>query len=207
MDPSCHRENMMIDKNIAMARNIAITASILLCLTGLLSCRTQSHLVIHQTDTLTITVRELPATYPLIAPFRYSHVIEPGNTLALLESLTYETGSLVPFSRGPRHQVFTRNQAESLAPELSKALNLALPHEVATFRVSGAKQSRRYTKGLAFVHGDELHLIIEELQLAGHEGAQQVSRWSLLPGAGQHHYTSQQGDTGPMTNWIVAPLR
>lgn len=109
----------MITKNITMAKNIAITASILLCLAGLLSCRTHSHLVIHQTDTLTITLRELPATYPLIAPFRYSHVIEPGNTLALLESLTYETGSLMPLSRRPRHQVFTRNQAESLAPELS----------------------------------------------------------------------------------------
>jgi len=202
---------MMIDKNIAMARNIAITASILLCLTGLLSCRTQSHLVIHQTDTLTITLRELPATYPLIAPFRYSHVIEPGNTLALLESLTYETGSLVPFSRGPRHQVFTRNQAESLAPELSKALNLALPHEVAAFSVSDAEYPRHYTKGLAFVHGDELHLIIEELPRSRHvdvehHDPQQVPRWVLLPRDGQRHYTSFQGATGTIPNWIIIPI-
>ncbi|MGE0642806.1 MAG: hypothetical protein AB7P24_03955 [Nitrospira sp.] len=202
----------MDSKNTLMAQNVAITALLLLCLVSLLSCKTHPQLVIHQSETLTITLRELPPTYPLIAPFRYSHVIDTGNTFALLESLTYESGSGVPLAHRQRHQVFTKNQAESLAPELSKALNLALPHEVAAFSVSDAEQPRQHTKGLAFVHGDELHLIIEELPRSWHNNRknpdpQQPSQWALLPRNGQRHYTSHQGATGTMTNWIIAPLQ
>ncbi|MBK9306246.1 MAG: hypothetical protein IPM58_03965 [Nitrospira sp.] len=111
-----------------------------------------------------------------------------------------------------QHHVFTRTQAETLAPELSKALNLALPHEVAAFSVSDAEHPRGQTKGLAFVHGDDLHLIIEELPRSWHDRAknsdpQQIARWALLPRDGERHYVSHQGATGTITNWIIVPIR
>ncbi|MBX3334158.1 MAG: hypothetical protein KF876_08540 [Nitrospira sp.] len=201
----------MISKNRSIAKNSALPALFLLCLVSTSSCKTQPHLDLHQSETLTMTLRELPSGYPALAPFHYAHVIDPRDTFVLLESLTYERGSGVPLVHGQRHQVFTRNQAESLAPELSKALNLALPHEVAAFSVSDAEYPRHYTKGLAFVHGDELHLIIEELPRARHvdmehHDPQQVPRWVLLPRDGQRHYTSFQGSTGAIPNWIIIPI-
>jgi hypothetical protein len=107
--------------------------------------------------------------------------------------------------------VFTRHQTEVLAPELAKALNLALPHEVAAFLVSDAPKSHRRTKGLAFVLGDELHLIIEELRTPFSQGEQtmfqqQGSRWKLLPGDTQRHYVRHSGGTGAIPNWIITPL-
>lgn len=201
----------MISKNRSIAKNAALPALFLFCLVSASSCKTQPHLDLHQSETLTMTLRELPSGYPALAPFHYAHVIDPRDTFVLLESLTYERGSGVPLVHGQRHQVFTRNQAESLAPELSKALNLALPHEVAAFSVSDAEYPRHYTKGLAFVHGDELHLIIEELPRARygdmeHHDPQQVPRWVLLPRDGQRHYTSFQGSTGTIPNWIIIPI-
>ena len=201
----------MISKSRSIAKNATLAALFLLCLVSASSCKTQLHLELHQSETLTMTLRELPSGYPSLAPFHYAHVIDPRDTFVLLESLTYENGSGVPLVHGQRHQVFTRNQAESLAPELSKALNLALPHEVAAFSVSDTEYPRHHTKGLAFVHGDELHLIIEELPRSRHvdvehHDPQQVSRWALLPRNGQRHYTSFQGATGTIPNWIIIPI-
>lgn len=202
----------MTGTNRPLTQNAALAVSFLLCLVSAPSCKTPPHIEIHQSKTLTITLRDLPAGYPSLAPFHYAHVIDPRDTFVLLESLTYESGSGVPLAHVQRHQVFTKNQAASLAPELSKALNLALPHEVAAFCVSDAEQPRQQIKGLVFAHGDELHLIIEELPRYWHDGAknphpQQPFRWALLPRDGQRHYTSHQGVTGTMTNWIIVPIR
>ncbi len=189
-----------------------IMAALLLVLFSFSACSTRPNLVIHESEPLSVVLRKMPAEYPSLAPFNYAHVILPKDALAILESLNYDGGSISPFSQGQRQRVFTRLQAEFLAPELSKALNLALPHEVAAFSVSDAEQPTQRTKGLAFVHGDELHLIIEKLHKPRHEGAQKpdqqhVLRWSLLPSDGQRHYISHPGGTGAMTNWIIAPLR
>ncbi len=189
----------------------AIVVTLFLVLWSALSCSTPAHLAIHQSDVLSVVLRTLPAKYPSLAPFHYAHVIDPNDTFAILESLNYHPGSRLPFSQGERHRVFTRHQAELLAPELTKALNLALPHEVAAFTVSDAQQSRRRTQGLAFVHGDDLHLIIEELRTSfSHEGQttsqEQGSRWELLPSDTQRHYVHHSGGTGPIPNWIIAPL-
>lgn len=197
--------------SVLMAKHIVVVVMCLV-LWSASSCATRAHLVLHRSETLTVMLPGLPSGYPALAPFRYAHVIEPKDTFALLESLTYEGGSLLPLTRGPRHRVFTRHQADVLAPELSKALNLALPHEVAAFSVSDEEKPTRPTRGLAFVHRDELHLILEELHPPWDEGEQksfqqQGSRWSLLLGDGQRHYASHPGGTGAMTNWIIVPLR
>ncbi len=193
-----------------MAKHIVVVV-VCLVLWSASSCATRAHLVLHQSETLTVMLRGLPSGYPALAPFRYARVIEPTDIFAILESLTYEGGSLLRLTQGPRYRVFTRHQADVLAPELSKALNLALPHEVAAFSVSDEEQPRP-TRGLAFVHRDELHLILEELHPPWDEGEQksfqqQGSRWSLVPGDGQRHYASHPGGMGAMTNWIITPLR
>lgn len=195
-----------------LAKVAVVAAMLLLFVIGSSSCKTRPHLMIHQSDTLSIMLHELPAGYPSLAPFSYTHVIEPNDTFTILESLYYEVGARLPFSRGERHRVFTRHQAELLAPDLAKALNLALPHEVAAFIVADTETATRHTKGLVFVLGDELHLIIEELQKPRYEGEQKtyqppLSRWSLLPGDGQRLYTSRPGGKGAITNWVIAPLR
>ena len=108
--------------------------------------------------------------------------------------------------------MFSRHQAKLLTPELSKALNLALPQEVAAFNVADEDKPDRRTKGLCFVLGDELHLIIEELRKPSYQGEQQpyqqqVSRWELVPGDKQRSYASRSGGKGLATNWIVTQLR
>jgi hypothetical protein len=106
----------------------------------------------------------------------------------------------------------SRRQAELLAPELSMALSMALPQEVAAFTLADEEMPDRRTKGLSFVLGDELHVIIEDLRKPFYEGEQkpyqqQFPRWELIPGDRQRHYTTRPGGKGVITNWIVTPLR
>lgn len=189
-----------------------VVAALLLVLCSSPSCGTRQNLVIHQSDTLAVVLRELPAGYPSLEPHNHSYSIPPKEVLGILESLNYSEGSLLPFSGGQLRRVFTSRQAELLAPELSKALSLALPQEVAAFTVADEEKPDRCTKGLGFVLGDELHLIIEELRRPWYQGEQktyqqQVSRWELIPGNKQRHYASRPGGKGVITNWIITPLR
>lgn len=191
---------------------LTMVGALFLVLWSAPSCSTRAHLQIHQSDGLSVVLRELPAGYPSLAPFHYARVIEPNDTFAILEPLHYDVGSQLPFSREERHRVFTRHQAEVLAPALAKALNLALPHEVAAFIVSDAQKPPRGTKGLAFVHGHELHLIIEELRTSFSQreqtsDQQQKPRWELLPGGTQRHYVHHSGGTSTIPNWIITPLQ
>lgn len=56
------------------------------------------------------------------------------------------------------------NQGKILAQELSKAFGMALPQEVVAFTIADEEKPDRRTKGLTFIVGDELHLILEELR-------------------------------------------
>lgn len=190
---------------------LAVVSALFFVLWSAPSCSTRAHLHIHQSADLSVVLCELPPGYPSLAPFHYAHVLEPLATFAVLESLNYEVSSRAPFSRGQRHRVFTRRQADVLAPELAKALNLALPHEVAAFIVADGEPPYRRTKGLAFVHGDDLHLIIEDLRHPISPGEhissqQQGSEWELLPGNRQRRYVRHSGGTGAISNWIITPL-
>jgi hypothetical protein len=213
--PPQTQSRLRLEKERCTMRGIrirhAIVVALFLVLWSALSCSTHAQVAIHHSDVLSVALRTLPARYPSLAPFHYAHVIDQNDTFAILESLAYHPGSRLPVSQGERHRVLTRHQAELLAPELAKALNLALPHEVAAFTVSDAQQSRLRTKGLAFVHGDDLHLIIEELCNPFSPGEhissqQQGSGWELLPGDRQRRYVHQSGGTGAIPNWIITPL-
>jgi hypothetical protein len=130
----------------------------------------------------------------------------------MLGAFDYEARSLLPFSRGQRHHVFTEHQRGLLGSALSEALGLALPQEVVAFSVTDKEKPDRRTKGFVFVLHDELHLIIEELRKPVYQGEpntyqQPVLRWELLPSDKQRHYTSRPGGKGKITNWIITPLR
>jgi hypothetical protein len=187
-------------------------ATVFLLLCSALSCQTHPNRVIHQTEELTITLREIPAGYPSLEPYNHSYAIQTQDLSTILESLHYEAASLLPFSRGRRRHVFTEQQREFLGSALSEALNLAQPQEVVAFSVADTDRPNRRTKGLVFVLGDELHLIIEELQKPVYQGEEhtyqrQIPRWELLPGDKQRHYASRADGKGAITNWIITPLR
>jgi len=201
----------MVNQYRTVPGNIVV-AAIFLALVSLPSCKTRPNLVIHQSDTLSVVLREMPMGYPAIQPFDHPYTIQPNKVFEVLASLHYDAGSSLPFSRSQPGSVFTKLQAEQLAPELSKALNRALPLEVTAFVIADAERPDRRTTGLMFVLGDELHLIIEELRKPSYQGEQktyqqQVPRWELLPGNKQRHYASRPGGKGTVTNWIITPLR
>lgn len=191
---------------------IGIMAALLLALGSSQSCSTRPNLVIHQSEALSVILRELPAEYPSLEPYSHPYAIPAQKALDILGSLDYSGGSFLPFSQGQPHRVFSRRQVELLAPELSKALDMALPQEVAAFTLADEEKPDRRTKGLGFVLGDELHVIIEELRKPFYEGEQksyqqQFFRWELIPGDRQRHYTTSPGGKGVLTNWIITPLR
>ena len=189
-----------------------VLAALLLALGSSQSCSTRPNLVIHQSDALSVVLRELPAGYPPLMPYNHPYTTSPKEALDILASLDYSEASILPFSEGYPRRVFSRRQVELLAPELSKALSLALPQEVAVFTLADEEKPDRRTKGLSFVLSDELHLIIEELRKPFYQGEQktyqqQIFRLELIPGNRQRHYTSRPGGKGVITNWIITPLR
>lgn len=189
-----------------------VLAALLLALGSSQSCSTRPNLVIHQSEALSVILRELPAGYPSLEPHNHPYTIPPKEAVDVLGALEYGEGSRLPFSQGQAHRVFSRHQAELLAPELSKALSMALPQEVAAFTLADDEKPDRRTKGLGFVLGDDLHVIIEELRKPFYEGEQksyqqQFFRWELIPGDRQRHYTTRPGGKGVITNWIITPLR
>lgn len=201
----------MVKGNSTIPGSIVV-AAIFLTLLSNPSCQTPPSLVIHQSDAVTVVLREMPVGYPATPPFHHPYTIQPQETFDILATLNYDSGSFLPFSRSQTRSVLTKLQAELLAPELSKALTLALPQQVTAFTITDQEKPDRHTKGLVFVLDNELHVIIEELRRPRYEGEQPsyqqpVSRWSLLTTGTQRHYARHPEGKGAMPNWIITPLR
>ncbi|MBS0167999.1 MAG: hypothetical protein JSR29_18095 [Nitrospira sp.] len=201
----------MLTKNGPIPGNFVVVA-IFLTLLIIHSCTARPHLVIHQSDTLSVVLRELPGGYPSINPFHHPYTIPPETVVDILESLTYEADAVLPLSKTHPRRVFTKPQAERLAPELAEALSLAPPQQVTAFTITETDKPDRQTKGLAFVLNDELHLIIEALRRPRYEGEQNtyqqpISTWKLRPTSPQRLYAHRPDGKGAMTNWIITPLR
>ncbi len=201
----------MVKPNRTVPGNI-LKAAIFLTLLSSPSCQTHQYFVVHQSDQVRVVLREMPAGYPAIPPLQHPYTIQPREIFEILASLNYDTGSFLPFSRSHPRSLLTKPQAEVLAPELSKALTLALPQQVAAFMITDTEKPDRRTKGLAFVLDDELHMIIEELHRPRYEGEQPtyqqpLSRWNLLTAGKQRHYARHPEGKGAMTNWIITPLQ
>ncbi len=217
----CDRTGLEIGKSSVRAPIINCPANLfhwliascfILVIGSSMSCETHPNLIIYQSETAWVALRELPAGYPSLDPNRHPYTISPEKMLTLLEPLEYREGSILPFAWGQPRRVFTVNQGKVLARELSKAFGSALPQEVVTFTIGDEEKPDRRTKGFIFIVGDELHLIIEELRKPVYQGEQkpyqqQLFQWELLPASRQRHYTSRPGGKGVIGNWIITPLR
>ena len=204
------KKRVMVERNMTIAGNIVL--AVFLALLSLPSCKSRPDLVIHQSDTLSVVIRELPAGYPPIMPVHHPCTIRPEAIIDILESLTYDAGTLLPFANARPRRVFTKPQAERLAAELSKALSLAPPDRVSAFTIADVEKPDRLTTGFVFMLNDEMHLIIEHLRQPQYEGEQNtyqqpVSNWKLRPTGNQRLYARHLNGKGEMTNWISSPLR
>lgn len=189
-----------------------IVLAVFLALLSLPSCKSGPDLVIHQSDTLSVVIRELPAGYPSIMPVHHPYALPSEAVIDILESLTYDAGALLPFSNARLRRVFTKTQVERLAPKLSEAMSLAPPERVSAFTIADVEKPDRLTTGFLFVLDGEVHLIIENLQRPRYEGEQTsyqqpVSHWKLRPTGNQRMYARHLNGKGEMTNWIISPLR
>lgn len=189
-----------------------IASCLLLAVGSSTSCGTYQNLVVYQSDATLITLRELPAGYPSLGPNHHPYTISSKAVLTLLEPLEYREGSFFPLAWGQPRRVFTANQGKILAQELPKAFGLALPQEVVAFTIVDEEKPDRRTKGLTFIVGDELHLIIEELREPSYLGEQktyqpQAHRWELIPGNGRRLYASRPGGKGTAPHWVICPLK
>jgi hypothetical protein len=190
----------------------AILATISLALWSMSSCTTSPTAVIHESDTLSVVIRELPGHYPSILPLQHPYTISPETVFDILESLTYDPSGLLPFSKAQPRRVFTQTQAERLAPPLSNALRLAPPEQVTSFTIADVEKTDRQTTGFVFVINDEVHVIIKDLRRPRYEGEQTsyqqpLSSWKLRPNGRQRLYTRHHDGKGEMTNWVISPLR
>jgi hypothetical protein len=189
-----------------------IAFGLLLAIGSSMSCGTPPNLVIYQSDAAWVALRELPAGYPTLGPHHHPYTITPKKMLTLLESLEYRESSFLPFTSGRLLRVFTANQGKILAQELSKAFGSALPQEVVAFTIADEEKPDRQTKGLTFIVGDELHLILEEIREPSYRGEQktyqpQAHQWELIPGHPQRLYSSRPGGKGITPYWVVSPLQ
>jgi hypothetical protein len=201
----------MAMQNRTVPGNI-IMATISLLLWSMVSCTTSPTVVIHQSDPLSVVLRELPGGYPSIMPVQHPYTISPETAFDILDSLTYDAGALLPFSKSQPRKVFTKTQAEQLAPPLSKALSLAPPEQVTSFTIADVDKPDRRTMGFVFVVNDELHLIIQDLRRPRYEGEQTsyqhpLSNGKLRPNGRQRLYARHGDGKGEMPNWIISPLR
>ncbi|NOS80029.1 MAG: hypothetical protein E8D46_00605 [Nitrospira sp.] len=191
---------------------LLFASCLLLALAGSTSCSTYQNLVVYQSDAALIALGELPAGYPSLGPNHHPYTISPEKVLTLLESLEYREGSLLPFSWGQPRRVFTAKQGKILAQELSKAFGMALPQEVVAFTVADEEKPDRRTKGLTFIVGEELHLILEELRKPSYFGEQktyqlQAHQWELAPGNRQRLYATSPEGKGTVPHWVICPLK
>lgn len=205
------KEMLMVKRQMTVSGNIVV-AGIFLMLLIISSCRTHQNLVIHQSDTLSVVLRELPAGYPSIESFHHPRTIPSEEVFNILESLTHDAGALLPFSKAQPRRLFAKPQAEQLAPLLSKALSLAPPRQATAFTITEMEKPDRQTTGFAFVLNNEMHLIIETLRRPLYEGEQKayqhsLSRWSLRTAGSQRLYARLAEGKGTMPNWIIIPLQ
>jgi hypothetical protein len=100
-------EALMVTQNGTVPGNIVV-AAIFLTLLIIQSCTARPNLVIHQSDTLSVVFRELPGGYPSITPVHHPYTIPPETVFDILESLTYDAGALLPFSKAQPQRLFTK---------------------------------------------------------------------------------------------------
>lgn len=74
-------------------------AAIALAFLSMPSCKLRQNLLIYQSETFSVELRELPGGYPPINHFHHPYTLPPDAIFNVLESLTYDAGTVLPFSK------------------------------------------------------------------------------------------------------------
>ncbi|MDH5428342.1 MAG: hypothetical protein OEZ57_00930 [Nitrospirota bacterium] len=181
-----------------------------LCATSV-SCTSPPHMTIYQTETEWVDLREWPSGYPILTNFAHPADVETAQLRDLLHQIHYQHSELFSSHMGKRRPTFTDYQVTLLARELPKAFGQALPEEVIDFRVRTDQASHLYTKGFCFIHQNEFHLIIQELQRATFDISASLARpptirWEFSPQSTQRMFTPSSRSTHDFPHWIITPI-
>ncbi|MDH5563727.1 MAG: hypothetical protein OEY91_08925 [Nitrospirota bacterium] len=183
------------------------------CLTHvfLASCGSPVHLSIYQTETEWVDLREWPSGYPMLTNLSHPADLEAAQLRELLQNIQYRQSALFSFHMGKLHSTFSEYQLTLLASELPKAFGQALPEEVIAFRVRNEQTGHLYTKGFGFIHEQELHLVIQELQQPdfyspNNQTGPPTVRWEFTPQTGQRRFAPRPGSTHDFPHWIITPI-
>ena len=181
-----------------------------LCATSV-SCASPPHMTIYQTETEWVDLREWPSGYPPLTNFPHPADVETAQLRDLLQHIHYRQSEFFSSRMGERHPAFTKYQVGLLTSELPKAFGQALPEEVIDFRVRTDQTSHLYTKGFCFIHQNEFHLIIQELQRATFDISASLAspptiHWEFSPQTGQRRFTPSSRSTHDFPHWIITPI-
>ena len=175
------------------------------------SCSTSAHMTIYQTETEWVDLREWPSGYPILTNFAHPADLEAAQLREILHNIQYRQSEMFSSHMGKRHPTFSDHQLALLTSELPKAFAQALPEEVIDFRVRNDQASHRYTKGFCFIHQNEFHLIIQELQQATYDSSASLARppmirWEFFPQSNQRMFTPSSRSTHDFPHWIITPI-
>jgi len=194
-----------------MTQRPFVVMGVMLTLILCSSCASPIHLSTYQTDTEWIDLREWPSGYPVLTNLSHPTDLEATQLRELLQNIQYRQSELFSSHMGKRHPAFSEYQLTLLASELPKAFAQALPEEVIDFRVRNDQASHFYTKGFCFIHQDEFHLIIQELQQSTYDISSNLARpptvhWKFAPQPNQRMFTPSSRSTHDFPHWIITPI-
>lgn len=178
---------------------------------SLISCGSQTHLIVYQTETEWVDLREWPSGYPAISHLPHPAKVQSPQIRSLLTNIRHRQSAMFSFHMGNPQATFSDHQVNMLASQLPKAFAQALPEEVIGFRVRVTPQSHHYTAGWCFLYNGEFHLIIHELvqpefsSPANQSGPSPI-RWEFARQAGQRIFVPSIGSTHEFPHWLVISL-
>jgi len=175
------------------------------------ACSHPPHLVVYQTDTEWVDLREMPAGYADLPPHNHPITLSQKEVQGVLHSVFYRQSTIFSFVFGKPQPVFTDYQLTLLSHEISRGLDQALPQEIVAFRVRQEPNAQRYTEGWCFIQEHDMHLVIEQIKFPAFQSPEMVPqpnppRWELAPRESQHLFTTGSENKGLRSNWIILPV-
>jgi len=175
------------------------------------SCSSPPHLILYNTETEWVDLREWPVSYTPVGSHSHPFDLSSDEVGRILRSVYYRESILFSFVLGKPKRLFSEYQLDLLSNYLSRAFDQALPQEIVAFKIKEEKDSLRYTEGFCFRLHDDFHLVIEEfntLDFHNKETRPQPtnSRTEFVPQKGQRLFASRSEGKGLIKNWIVISL-
>lgn len=188
-----------------------ILTGCLICLLIMDACTSRPHLVIYQANHEFVDLREWPVGYLEQPHHSHPQSISIETIQQVLRSIFYRESVLFSFLLGKPKHLFTTYQVERLGRALPQAFEQALPQEVIAFRIRSDTDSARYTSGFCFIAGDEIHFVLDAIQMPAFQAKDTLprlnaARTELVPQSGQRLFSRDTGRKGTKPNWVVIQL-